>query len=107
MARGLCRATRRYDKPTSQERNLRLQPKLQPARIHMPNAVTKCTLRPGGAGGTRTHDRRIMSPASRAVLAASLTWQNVPDTLTATYDLAAYLPRSSAQSVCTGADPCT
>ncbi len=58
----------------------------------MSNTVTKYRLLPGGAGGTRTHDRRIMSPASHAVLAVSLTSQNTSDTIAAIHNLAAYLP---------------
>ncbi len=39
-----------------------LQPRLQPERIEVSNKFMKKMLLAGGAGGTRTHDRRIMSP---------------------------------------------
>src|SRR5579859_3775486 len=45
-----------------------------------------------GAGGARTHDRRIMSPVSHSVLTAPVTWANATTTTIFRCQLTAYFP---------------
>jgi hypothetical protein len=62
---------------------------------------------PGGAGGTRTHDRRIMSPVRQQVPLCLLTWANADDRDAAQPDFGAYLTWSTACCVLAGARPLT
>ena len=61
----------------------------------------------GGAGGTRTHDRRIMSPARHIVPITLLTWRIWLETVAGSGDLGTYWARSGCDQAveCPAHDP--